>query len=177
MIFLLFFVASTALHVSPSTAAVSKISVRSFALNSLGFAGCNGLVKGNQAALKTAPRMSSCDLSLPRSSVEHLKGAKADIWLKAMRVDFKVIEQSKATSKCRDSALERGVSLRQIVKSIVFIEQSEYNSGPTGPRMPPRVLQAMLPGALLLAPQPAPVNRNFRFIVIWQETSRSLTPR
>jgi hypothetical protein len=71
-----------------------------------------------------------------------LEGSGADVWLKAKGVDFKIIEQSRATSKCRDSALERGISLRQIVKSIVFVEETSVSTAR------PRVLQAMLPGFL-----------------------------
>jgi hypothetical protein len=132
--------ASTALHASPFTAAIGRTSSRSLALHSFEFAN----LKEIQAAPKTVKRMGGDDLTVPLTSLEHLEGAKADVWLKYFGIDFKVIEQSKATSKCRDSALERGVSLRQIVKSIVFVDQSESESSPTGLR--PRVLQAMLPG-------------------------------
>jgi hypothetical protein len=123
--------------------------------------------------------MSGDDLT-PLASFEHLKGAKADVWLKALGVDFKVIEQSKATSKCRDSALERGVSLRQIVKSIVFVEQSETDSSsPSGLNPTPRVLQAMLPGTALHAPQAlaGELNNMVLYPLGWQDTSRSVAPR
>jgi len=40
--------------------------------------------------------------------------------LDARGVAYTVIEQDTATGKCRDSAAERGVSLKQIVKSLVF---------------------------------------------------------
>jgi hypothetical protein len=47
----------------------------------------------------------------------------ADEWLTQRGVEYKLIQQSQATGKCRDSALERGVSLRQIVKSMVYVLQ------------------------------------------------------
>ena len=51
-----------------------------------------------------------------------LEGADAaDEWLQLKGVEFELIEQTQATGKCRDSAAERGISLRQIVKSMVFL--------------------------------------------------------
>jgi hypothetical protein len=172
MILSFLLVASTTLHVSPLIAAGGRISSRRSALTSFCFAD----FKGSQAAPKSALRMSGNDLALSLvSPVEHLSGAKADVWLRALGVDFQVVEQSKATSKCRDSALERGVSLRQIVKSIVFVEQSEIESNTASLR--PRVLQAMLPGVVLLLLQLSQAAANVILITRWQETSRSATPK
>ena len=67
-----------------------------------------------------------------------LKGATADKWLQSSGVDFEIIEQKKATGKCRDSAAERCISLRQIVKSLVFADQGSGGEV--------RYLQAMVPG-------------------------------
>ena len=90
------------------------------------------------SSAKSRQKMSISDSSQAKDfDVAKLTGARADVWLQARGVEFKVVEQTKATSKCRDSALERGISLRQIVKSMVFVEQTDHN---------PRTLQAMLPG-------------------------------
>jgi prolyl-tRNA editing enzyme YbaK/EbsC (Cys-tRNA(Pro) deacylase) len=58
-----------------------------------------------------------------------LKGSRrADKWLRDNSIEFSIVQQDQATGKCRDSAAERGVSLKQIVKSMVFSlgEESTY---------------------------------------------------
>ncbi len=56
-----------------------------------------------------------------RAMAASLAGAsRADAWLRERGVEFSIVEQEQATAKCRDSAAERGVSLRQIIKSMIY---------------------------------------------------------
>lgn len=70
-----------------------------------------------------------------------LAGAdRADKWLNERGVQFSIVQQEQATGKCRDSAAERGVSLRQIIKSMVFAYGNDCNEN--------AYLHCMLPGHL-----------------------------
>ena len=80
--------------------------------------GGNPRIRGGCSSAATAPPASAA------LSMSCLPGCDAaDEWLKQRGVEYKLIQQSQATGKCRDSALERGVSLRQIVKSMVYVLQ------------------------------------------------------
>ena len=76
-----------------------------------------------------------------RMGLEKLHGSeRADAWLRERDIPFKVIQQEQATGKCRDSAAERGVSLREIVKSMVYASPADDAQ--------PAYLHCMVPGHL-----------------------------
>jgi len=64
-----------------------------------------------------------------RAMEASLAGAsRADAWLRERGVEFSTVEQEQATAKCRDSAAERGVSLRQIIKSMIYARRVPADS-------------------------------------------------
>jgi len=73
---------------------------------------------------------------------------RADTWLRDKGVQFSSVQQEQATGRCRDSAEERGVSLRQIIKSMVFFAQSELGTETAAEGGTNTFVHCMLPGHL-----------------------------